>query len=50
MKPGASLAALLGRGATLVEAARGAAAAASHAVRNGLVEIGQGEGPVNVLA
>src|SRR4051794_14389735 len=46
----ATLAALLARGATLVEAARGAAAAASHAVRYGLVEIGQGEGPVHVLA
>ena len=45
----ATLAALLARGLPLVEAARGAAAAASRAVRNGLVEIGQGEGPVNVL-
>jgi hypothetical protein len=32
-----------------VEAARGAAAAASRAVENGLVEIGAGEGPVDVL-
>ena len=31
-------------------AARGAARVASEAVRNGLVEIGAGEGPVNVLA
>ena len=31
------------------EAARGAAAAASAAVRHGLVEIGAGEGPVDVL-
>ena len=36
----ATLAALLARGLPLVEAARGAAAAASAAVRNGLVEIG----------
>jgi hydroxymethylpyrimidine/phosphomethylpyrimidine kinase len=46
----ATLAALLARGETLANAARGAAAAASRAVRNGLAEIGQGEGPVNVLA
>src|SRR4029078_12363508 len=46
----ATLAALLARGCTLEEAARGAAAAGSHAGRYGLVEIGQGEGPVNVLA
>jgi len=46
----ATLAALLARGETLEEAARGAARAASEAVRNGLVEIGAGEGPVNVLA
>ena len=45
----ATLAALLARGLTLVEAARGAASAASAAVRNGLVEIGAGEGPVDVL-
>ena len=45
----ATLAALLARGVPLVEAARGAAAAASAAVRNGLVEIGAGEGPVDVL-
>jgi hydroxymethylpyrimidine/phosphomethylpyrimidine kinase len=46
----ATLAALLARGETLEESARGAARAASDAVRNGLVEIGAGEGPVNVLA
>ncbi len=46
----ATLAALLARGESLAEAARGAARAASEAVRNGLVEIGRGEGPVDVLA
>jgi hydroxymethylpyrimidine/phosphomethylpyrimidine kinase len=45
----ATLAALLARGLTLADAARGAAAAATEAVRNGLVEIGAGEGPVDVL-
>ena len=45
----ATLAALLARGMSLVDAARGAAAAASHAVAQGLVEIGAGEGPVDVL-
>ncbi len=45
----ATLAALLARGETLVDAARGAAAAASRAVEHGLVEIGSGEGPVDVL-
>ena len=45
----ATLAALLARGATLGEAARGAAEAASRAVAQGLVEIGSGEGPVDVL-
>ncbi|HET6642097.1 MAG TPA: bifunctional hydroxymethylpyrimidine kinase/phosphomethylpyrimidine kinase [Gaiellaceae bacterium] len=45
----ATLAALLARGHSLVEASRGAAAAAASAVRNGLVEIGAGEGPVDVL-
>ena len=45
----ATLAALLARGLPLVEAVRGASAAASAAVRNGLVEIGAGEGPVDVL-
>ena len=45
----ATLAALLARGWPLLRAARGASAAASAAVRNGLVEIGAGEGPVDVL-
>jgi hydroxymethylpyrimidine/phosphomethylpyrimidine kinase len=45
----ATLAALLARGRTLEDAARGAAEAASRAVANGLVEIGAGEGPVDVL-
>jgi hydroxymethylpyrimidine/phosphomethylpyrimidine kinase len=45
----ATLAALLARGLSLLEAARGAAAAASRAVALGLVEIGAGEGPVDVL-
>ena len=45
----ATLAALLARGFSLADAARGASAAASAAVRNGLVEIGAGEGPVDVL-
>ncbi|HZT45189.1 MAG TPA: bifunctional hydroxymethylpyrimidine kinase/phosphomethylpyrimidine kinase [Gaiellaceae bacterium] len=45
----ATLAALLARGLTLGEAARGAAEAASRAVANGLAEIGAGEGPVDVL-
>ena len=45
----ATLAALLARGLSLEEAARGGAAAASGAVRNGLAEIGAGEGPVDVL-
>jgi hydroxymethylpyrimidine/phosphomethylpyrimidine kinase len=45
----ATLAAYLARGASLEDAARGAAAAASEAVRNGLVEIGRGDGPVDVL-
>ena len=45
----ATLAALLARGEPLLEAARGAAAAASRAVAQGLVEIGAGEGPVDVL-
>jgi hydroxymethylpyrimidine/phosphomethylpyrimidine kinase len=46
----ATLAALLAKGESLEAAARGAARVASEAVRNGLVEIGAGEGPVNVLA
>ena len=45
----ATLAALLARGESLADAARGAAAAASLAVAQGLVEIGPGEGPVDVL-
>jgi len=45
----ATLAALLARGLPLAEAARGAAAAASRAVGQGLAEIGDGDGPVDVL-
>jgi hydroxymethylpyrimidine/phosphomethylpyrimidine kinase len=45
----ATLTALLARGQTLEEAARGAAAVASAAVAHGLTEIGHGEGPVDVL-
>jgi hydroxymethylpyrimidine/phosphomethylpyrimidine kinase len=45
----ATLAALLARGQTLEEAARGAAAAASRAVAQGLAELGAGEGPVDVI-
>jgi hydroxymethylpyrimidine/phosphomethylpyrimidine kinase len=45
----ATLAALLAGGATLEEAARGAAQTAAEAVRHGLVELGAGEGPVDVL-
>jgi hydroxymethylpyrimidine/phosphomethylpyrimidine kinase len=45
----ATLAAGLAKGLSLEEAARGAAAAASRAVAQGLTEIGAGEGPVNVL-
>jgi len=45
----ATVAALLARGATLREAARGAAETASAAVARGLVELGSGEGPVDVL-
>ncbi len=45
----ATLAALLARGLSLVDAARGAAAAASRAVAQGLAGIGDGEGPVDVL-
>jgi hydroxymethylpyrimidine/phosphomethylpyrimidine kinase len=45
----ATLTALLAGGASLVDAARGAAAAAGRAVAQGLVEIGAGEGPVDVL-
>jgi len=45
----ATLAALLGRGEGLEQAARGAAAAASRAVAQGLAELGAGDGPVDVL-
>ena len=45
----ATLAALLARGLSLPDAARGASEAASAAVRDGLVEIGAGEGPVDIL-
>jgi hydroxymethylpyrimidine/phosphomethylpyrimidine kinase len=45
----ATLAALLARGQPLEQAARGAAVAASAAVAHGLVEIGTGDGPVDVL-
>jgi hydroxymethylpyrimidine/phosphomethylpyrimidine kinase len=45
----ATLAALLARGLSLEDAARGAARAASRAVAHGLIEIGAGDGPVNVL-
>jgi hydroxymethylpyrimidine/phosphomethylpyrimidine kinase len=45
----ATLAALLARGETLLDAARGAADAASRAVRQGLEELGSGDGPVDVL-
>ena len=45
----ATLAARLAHGDDLATAAHRAAEAASQAVRNGLVEIGAGEGPVDVL-
>jgi hydroxymethylpyrimidine/phosphomethylpyrimidine kinase len=45
----ATLAALLARGESLEDAARGAAEAASRAVAQGLVELGAGEGPVDVI-
>ncbi len=45
----ATLAALLARGLSLLDAARGAAAVASRAVALGLSEIGGGDGPVDVL-
>src|SRR3954452_4657368 len=45
----ATLAALLARGQSLEEAARGAAAAASRAVAQGLAELGAGDGPVDVI-
>src|SRR5581483_9111678 len=45
----ATLAALLARGEPLADAARGAAAAASRAVRQGLPDVGAGDGPVDIL-
>jgi hydroxymethylpyrimidine/phosphomethylpyrimidine kinase len=45
----ATLTALLARGFSLVEAARGAAASASRAVAQGLAELGSGDGPVDVV-
>ncbi len=45
----ATLCAGLARGLSLVEAARVASRVAARAVRDGLVELGAGEGPVNVL-
>jgi hydroxymethylpyrimidine/phosphomethylpyrimidine kinase len=45
----ATLAALLARGLALEDAARGAARVAAAAVRNGLTEIGAGDGPVDVI-
>jgi len=45
----ATLAALLARGESLEEAARGAASAASRAVAQGHPELGAGDGPVDVL-
>jgi hydroxymethylpyrimidine/phosphomethylpyrimidine kinase len=46
----ATLAALLAKGVPLEDASREAALVASEAVRNGLTEIGAGEGPVDVFA
>jgi hydroxymethylpyrimidine/phosphomethylpyrimidine kinase len=45
----ATIAALLARGESLEQAARGAASASSAAVAHGLAEIGAGDGPVDVL-
>jgi hydroxymethylpyrimidine/phosphomethylpyrimidine kinase len=45
----ATLAALLARGSSLAAAARGASRAASESVRHGLVDVGSGDGPVDVL-
>ena len=45
----ATLAALLARGESLEDAARGAADAAARAVAQGLAELGSGDGPVDVL-
>jgi hydroxymethylpyrimidine/phosphomethylpyrimidine kinase len=46
----ATLAAMLAHGHGLADAARHAARVASEAVRNGLTDIGAGEGPVDVFA
>jgi hydroxymethylpyrimidine/phosphomethylpyrimidine kinase len=45
----ATLAAELAKGLSLIDAARVAARVASEAVRNGLTELGAGDGPVDVL-
>jgi hydroxymethylpyrimidine/phosphomethylpyrimidine kinase len=45
----ASLTALLARGESLEEAARGAAQIAGEAVRSGLADLGSGSGPVDVF-
>jgi hydroxymethylpyrimidine/phosphomethylpyrimidine kinase len=45
----ATLAALLARGESLLDAVHGAAAAASLAVRQGLEDLGAGDGPVDIL-
>jgi hydroxymethylpyrimidine/phosphomethylpyrimidine kinase len=45
----ATLAALLARGFSLEEAARGAAETAAEAVEHGLFELGAGDGPVDVF-
>jgi hydroxymethylpyrimidine/phosphomethylpyrimidine kinase len=45
----ATLAAELAKGASLEAAARTAASVASAAVRDGLVELGRGDSPVDVL-
>jgi hydroxymethylpyrimidine/phosphomethylpyrimidine kinase len=45
----ATFAALLARGESLEDAARGAAAAASRAVEQGLTDVGAGDGPVDIL-
>jgi hydroxymethylpyrimidine/phosphomethylpyrimidine kinase len=45
----ATMAALLAQGKSLEDAARGAAEAAADAVAHGLVDLGEGEGPVDVL-
>ena len=45
----ASLTALLARGESVEDAARGAARIASEAVRAGLAELGSGSGPVDVF-